>query len=72
MKINLLSTLILALLTLQACQQDGRPSSETDTARVNTEKESPTKLIEILVGEWQRDASGATSVDARVLPRLIE
>ena len=61
MKINLLSTLILALLTLQACQQDGRPSSETDTARVNTEKESPTKLIEILVGEWQRDASGATS-----------
>lgn len=60
MKINLLFILIFALLTLQGCQQDGRQSSETDTARVNTEKATPTKLIEILVGEWERDASGAT------------
>ena len=58
MKINhLLLSPLFALLTLQACQPDSRRNSENDTAKVNTEKETPPKLIDVLVGEWRRDTS---------------
>ena len=60
MKINLVLALLFCLLTLHACQTDSRQNSGNDKAKVNTEKETPAKLIDLLVGEWQRDTSGAT------------
>lgn len=65
MKINLVLALLFSLLTLQACQMDSRQNSENEGAKVNTEKETPTKLIDALVGEWQRDTSGATPPQAK-------
>ena len=58
MKTNLRLIIFLTLLTLHACQQDSRQSSENETAETNTEKDTPKKLIESLVGEWQTDTSG--------------
>jgi hypothetical protein len=66
MKTIFFSLATVALLTLQSCQSDqrqGDKSTEDQTedegnAEVNTEKESPTKMIELLVGEWERAGGG--------------
>lgn len=57
MKTSLLSFLILALLTL-GCQTDNRPETGSDNSNstVNTEQETPRKLIDYLVGEWAIDS----------------
>jgi hypothetical protein len=41
------------LLTLNACNTDNRQNNENDNREVNTERDSPVKMIEYLVGEWQ-------------------
>ena len=59
MKINFFLSAVLGILTLYACGTDNRESStETDAGEaVNTEQETPVKMIEQLVGEWQLDGS---------------
>lgn len=64
MKINLVLALLFSLLTLHACQTDSRQNSENDGAKVNTKKGTPAKLLDALVGEWQKDTSGATPSQA--------
>lgn len=62
MRTILFSLATAALLTLQCCQSDqrqGDKSTEHQTdeegkPEVNTQKESPGKMIEQLVGEWDR------------------
>lgn len=53
--------LVITLLTLHACQRDSQVASENDTGKVNTERETPTKMIEYLVGEWQMDNARGTT-----------
>jgi hypothetical protein len=64
MKTILPFAILFVLLTLHACQQDSRQSSENETAETNTEKDTPKKLIESLVGEWQSDTRGGQSSQA--------
>lgn len=64
MRIILFSLATVALLTLQSCQSDQRGDTSTDQTgqedkpEVNTERESPTKMIEQLVGEWESSSGG--------------
>jgi hypothetical protein len=66
MKTILITLTTVALLTLQSCQSDQREGhteaqDETETAdknEVNTEQETPTKMIEKLVGDWDRSGGG--------------
>ncbi|MEX2232007.1 MAG: hypothetical protein WD824_07605 [Cyclobacteriaceae bacterium] len=48
----------MTVQTLQSCQSNNRDREENDQQEVNTKKETPVKLIELLVGEWEM-ASGA-------------
>lgn len=59
MKTSLALFTLATLLTL-GCQTDNRQesaSNNSDTTEVNTEKETPQKLIEYLVGEWAIDSA---------------
>lgn len=65
MKINFFLSAVLGILTLYACGTDNRESNtETDAGEsVNTEQETPVKMIEQLVGEWQLDGSQGGNSD---------
>lgn len=41
------------LLTLHSCQTDTREGSEPDNRDVNTQQDTPVKLIEYLIGDWE-------------------
>lgn len=56
MKHSLLLIPLLALLTLN-CQTDNRQEAEKDNTQVPAEQESPTKIIERVVGEWAIDTT---------------
>jgi hypothetical protein len=43
----------ISLLTLSACNNDNRRDTENDNTDVNTRQDTPVKMIEYLVGEWQ-------------------
>lgn len=64
MRTILFSLATVALLTLQSCQSDQRGDTSTDQTEkedkpeANTERESPTKMIEQLVGEWESTTGG--------------
>lgn len=58
MKIHPLFVLLISLLTLQSCQRDNQQASEYPA---NTERQTPTKMIEYLVGQWQIDSAGNTT-----------
>ena len=59
MKINSFLSGIFVLLTLYSCQSDNREKAENnDNEEVNTRQETPVKMIELLVGEWQLEGSG--------------
>ncbi|MDQ2658102.1 MAG: hypothetical protein M3Y60_11840 [Bacteroidota bacterium] len=64
MKIKVFLFCLCALLA-SSCQQEKREASTDvrDTAEVNTRKESPEKMIEILVGEWELDEGAAGNAD---------
>lgn len=47
----------LSLLTLGACSTDNRQNTGNDNSRVNTQQDTPVKLIEYLIGEWQVQSS---------------
>ena len=66
MKINFFLSAVLGILTLYACGTDNRESNtETDAGEsVNTEQETPVKMIEELVGEWQLDGSQGGNAQA--------
>lgn len=51
------------MLTLLACEQRARQDNADDNQQVNTEQESPTKMIETLVGEWQLAEGGQQQQD---------
>lgn len=65
MKIKLFLCCMCLLLAALSCQQDKREASADgrDTTEVNTRKESPAKLIEILVGEWELQDAAASNAD---------
>ena len=55
----------LVLLTLQSCQTDNKGEAQNDTQQSETQQppvkeETPAKMIEQLVGEWQQ-AAGSTN-----------
>lgn len=60
MKSNLFSFCLLALLAL-GCQPDNRQGSAEDTTTVNTERETPRKLIDYLIGEWAVDSASGSA-----------
>lgn len=72
MKTKVVLALFVSLLTLHACQTDNRQNSQNNKAEVNTKKETPTKLIEALVGEWQKDASGAPPSQANGQEKKVD
>ena len=51
---------VLTLLTLQSCQKDNRKTTENDNLEVPAKQETPEKMIETLVGEWEK--TGDTGV----------
>lgn len=55
------------LLTLHACQRDDRARDEVETEEVNTDKQTPVKLIEYLVGDWEmvQSTGGGEGGEAR-------
>jgi|SRR5688500_16829645 len=58
MRVNFLFMAVVCALTLGACQSDTKKTTEgDDNEQVNTEQETPVKMIEQLVGEWQLEAS---------------
>ena len=62
MKINGLLLGIFMAIALHSCQSDNRESNESNNAneqQANTKEETPVKMMEILIGEWQL-ANGAT------------
>jgi len=61
MKINLFVSSVLVSLALYACQPDSRDNNtQNENEQVNTEQQTPVKLIEYLVGEWElQNGSGA-------------
>lgn len=65
MKTNFFLSSLVATLALYGCQGDTSKTTETnDHEAVNTEKETPEKMIEQLVGEWQLDnAAGENAGD---------
>ena len=59
---------VLLLLALGACQNDTRQNTEREKNQPNTQRESPVKLIEYLVGDWQtNDATGNRNGDQQSL-----
>src|SRR5690606_3135534 len=59
---------VLLLLALGACQNDTRQNTEREKNQPNTQRESPVKLIEYLVGDWQsNDATGNRNDDQQSL-----
>lgn len=65
MKVNFFLSGVLVLLTLYSCQSDNRENTEkNDNEEVNTKQETPVKMIELLVGEWQREGSGVQQDNA--------
>src|SRR5688500_14323031 len=61
MKITLLLSGLLSILALSSCQTDSREDTQkNDNEEVNTKQETPAKMIEYLVGEWQLDAPAPT------------
>lgn len=71
MKTNLLLPVLLAVLTLYSC--DVKKTVETDEQKdeVNTKKETPIKMIESLVGEWELENPSNTSQPGSQNDRLI-
>ena len=62
MRVNFLSIVIICALMLGGCQSDSTKTTEdSDNEEVNTEQETPVKMIEQLVGEWQLEASQGQS-----------
>ena len=62
MKTSLVLFLLVTLLA-PACQTDNRQESANDDSEntdVNTQKETPQKLIEYLVGEWAVDSASGS------------
>jgi hypothetical protein len=56
----------LALLTLQSCQTDNKGEAQNDNQQSETQQppvkeETPAKMIEQLVGEWQQAAGSANN-----------
>lgn len=69
MKTNLFLSAAFALLALQACQPDNRESAQNDgQQKPPAKEESPVKMIEELVGEWEQAGpargAGNTQPDA--------
>lgn len=65
MKITSLLFATLFLLTLASCDRDNRQAKETESA--NPDPETPVKLIEYLVGDWEMtSASGEDSPGKRI------
>jgi hypothetical protein len=54
----------LTLLTLHSCQSDEKRKEESDNQEVNTKQETPVKMIEYLIGEWEVDSVAGGSADA--------
>ena len=57
MKTIFLLLAAFSLLTLHSCFSDNRQGTEDDNNEVNTRQETPVKLIEYLVGDWQKESS---------------
>lgn len=63
MKTNLILSALMAAFTLYGCQGDRSKTTEAnDRQAVNTQRETPVKMIEQLVGEWQLDAPAQNAV----------
>ena len=67
MKTIFLLLAAFSLLTLYSCSNDNRQGTEddNDNAEVNTRQETPVKLIEYLVGDWQMDSSNESQNNAQ-------
>ena len=67
MKTIFLLLAAFSLLTLYSCSNDNRQGTEddNDNAEVNTRQETPVKLIEYLVGDWQMDSSSERGNNAQ-------
>lgn len=65
MKSTLFLFCALTFLTLQSCQQGEKSTSDSDDkdnrAEVNTQQETPVKMIESLVGEWTLAGGGSAT-----------
>ena len=67
MRVNFLFMAVVCALALGACQSDSKKTTEgNDNEQVNTEQETPVKMIEQLVGEWQLEASQGQSAGQEV------
>lgn len=71
MRTLLIALICITLLTLHSCQKDNRSKAEAELETgehdVNAEQQTPVKLLEYLVGEWQRESgSGAEGPGERL------
>ena len=66
MKTNLFLSAALALLTLQACQPEKGENAQNDGQQEPpAKKESPVKMIEGLVGEWEQAGPARGAANAQ-------
>ena len=64
MKTNLLLPVLLTVLTLYSCDVKKTVENDDQKDEVNTKKETPIKMIESLVGEWElQNPSDANQTD---------
>ena len=61
MKTIFFLSVIFFLLTLNACTSDNRKDSEQERRETHTQQDTPVKMIEYLVGEWEMNAAGEGS-----------
>lgn len=66
MKVNSLFFAVSFLLIVYGCTSDRSHDGQNDTQQTNTEQESPVKLIEILVGEWESQGGGDGQAGDRI------
>ena len=71
MRTNLFLFGMLILWTVYSCQSDTRERSANGNEEVNTNKATPTKLLEYLVGDWQVDNAGANQNQQGHIPERL-
>jgi hypothetical protein len=71
MKTNVLFPALLALLTLYSCDVKKTVEQDEQKDEANTKKETPIKMIEYLVGEWELESPSDASQPGSQNDRLI-
>ena len=70
MKLNRFLLPLICVLTLQACQRDNQ-QAQGNNAQAPAQHETPTKMLEYLVGEWQIDSAQNATQQGQQNQRMI-